>query len=511
MTASALPSRSARSAPGFPLLLAILLALTALRVIGLRTSVVDLFFDEAQYWAWSRDLAFGYFSKPPLLAWIIALSDRVCGSGEACVRLASPLFYLGTSLVSYAIARELYDRETAFWSALAVALLTGVSFSARIISTDVPLLFFWALALFAWLKLLAAPDWRWTVLLGVSLGLGLLAKYAMIYFALGLAAAAWLDRDARQLLSRPQTWAAFAIALVILAPNIIWNVAHGFATLRHTSDNITGSGLLFRPLDAFNFFASQFGVAGPLIFAAFLVILVHALRGHLIRQDKLLLAFAIPPLALVLALSFFRGANANWAAPALLTMTILVTAWWLRHGHRAWLYASLAIGVVLQAALLAGDASADRISIAALGRNSDIYQRTLGWRALGNEAARLAHANGTPTVAAEDRAATAALTYYLRNEPIAVVSWARGTSAGSQFDLTQPLTRSAKEPVLMITGCPSEARLARFYPNVKRLPNLTIWPGPKTERRYAVFVLSGMPQRQAKVDPDPVAPLGPCD
>jgi hypothetical protein len=31
----------------------------------------DLFFDESQYWSWSRDLAFGYIYKPPLLAWII--------------------------------------------------------------------------------------------------------------------------------------------------------------------------------------------------------------------------------------------------------------------------------------------------------------------------------------------------------------------------------------------------------------------------------------------------------
>src|SRR6476661_9799404 len=92
-------SRPSWVAPSLPLLLALLLALTVLRVIGLHFSVVDLFFDEAQYWVWSRDLAFGYFSKPPLLAWIIAAFDPVCGSGEACVRLASPLFYFGTSLL----------------------------------------------------------------------------------------------------------------------------------------------------------------------------------------------------------------------------------------------------------------------------------------------------------------------------------------------------------------------------------------------------------------------------
>jgi 4-amino-4-deoxy-L-arabinose transferase-like glycosyltransferase len=502
MSASAVPARSAWAVPGFPVLLAILLALTAVRVIGLHTSVVDLFFDEAQYWAWSRDLAFGYFSKPPLLAWIIAASDHLCGSGEACLRLASPLFYLATSLVVYAIADELYGKETAFWSALTFALLTGVSFSTRIISTDVPLLFFWALALFAYLKLLAGPDWRWALVLGAALGFGLLAKYAMIYFALGVACAAWLDRDARDLLKRPQTWTAFAIAFVILSPNIYWNIANQFATFKHTGENITGTGLRFRPFEALTFFGSQFAVAGPLIFAAFLLIAWQAFRGKVTRQDRLMLDFAIPPLALVFALSFFRGANANWAAPTALSMTVLAVAWWLRSGYRGWMLASLAIGVIMQAVLLLGDAYADRISIAALGRNSDIYQRSLGWRRLGEEVTQLARAHGAPTVAADGRAEQAALTYYLRNEPLAVVSWARGAQARSQFDLTQALDDAAKEPVLLFTGCTSPRRLARFYADVTPLPRLTVQTGPQSNRRYAVFKLA---RRQ-----HPIEPPGPC-
>ena len=95
--------------------------------------------------------------QSPDAGWMDRVRER---AGEASLRLASPLFYLATSLVVYAIADELYGKETAFWSALTFALLTGVSFSTRIISTDVPLLFFWALALFAYLKLLAGPDWR---------------------------------------------------------------------------------------------------------------------------------------------------------------------------------------------------------------------------------------------------------------------------------------------------------------------------------------------------------------
>src|SRR5438270_11489212 len=169
-----------RVGPVLALAAAILALLTVIRLAGLKFSVVDLFFDEAQYWAWSRELAFGYFSKPPLLAWAIAVAERVCGSAEACIRAPAPMFYFGTSLLVYAAARQLYDGRVAFFAALAMALAPGVVFSARIMSTDVPLVFCWALALLAYVKLLATAETRWTLLLGVALGLGLMAKYAMV-------------------------------------------------------------------------------------------------------------------------------------------------------------------------------------------------------------------------------------------------------------------------------------------------------------------------------------------
>src|SRR3569833_1598434 len=159
-----------------------LAVLTAIRIAGLHASSVDLYMDKTQYWAWSRELAFGYFSKPPLLAWIIAATDPFCGSGEACVRVAYPLLHFATALIVYAIAKELYDERTAAWSAFAYSLAPGVVFSARIVSTDVPLLLCWAVALLAYVKLLPGPSWRWSITLGVALGLGMLAKYAMIYF-----------------------------------------------------------------------------------------------------------------------------------------------------------------------------------------------------------------------------------------------------------------------------------------------------------------------------------------
>ncbi len=115
-----------------------------------------------------------------------------------------------------------------------------------------------------------AADLRWSVVLGVALGLGLLAKYAMIYFLLGVAIATVIDRDARMLMRSPSLWLALPIALIIIAPNILWNIDNGLATFRHTGDNIQGGGIAFNPLKGLEFIAAQFIVFGPIVFAVLL-------------------------------------------------------------------------------------------------------------------------------------------------------------------------------------------------------------------------------------------------
>ena len=99
------------------------------------------------------DLAFGYFSKPPLIAWTIRAATEVCGESEACIRATAPILYAVTSAVIYFCARALYGNRVALASAVVFATLPGVSFSAGQISTDVPLLLFWTLALLAWTRL----------------------------------------------------------------------------------------------------------------------------------------------------------------------------------------------------------------------------------------------------------------------------------------------------------------------------------------------------------------------
>lgn len=506
MTLAAQTSNRTFAAPGLALTALLLGTLTVIRTIGLHYSVVDLFFDESQYWAWSRELAFGYFSKPPLLAWIIAASGAVCGETEACVRVASPILYFGTSLVIYAIAEEFYDARTAFWSALAFTLLPGVVFSSRIISTDVPLLFCWALALLAWVKLLRGPDARWAWALGGAIGAGMLAKYAMAYFFAGMAIAALFDRASRDVLLRRQTWGALALALVILSPNVLWNMLNGFVTLKHTGDNIQGSGLKLSPLGALEFLGTQFGVVGPLLFGGLLVAMVRFRGAAVTREDRLMLAFALPPLAAVTALGFFRNVNANWAAAAFVSATIVVVAIWVREGRMRLLALTLAIGLIAQAALLAGDVVAYQAGIPPLGEKGDLYRRTLGWRGLGEAVRQKALEANAKTVAAEGRHEIASLIYYLRDAQLPVRSWPVGDRPDNQFDMTNALDGSAVEPILFVTDCPLPARLARVFPQVKPLGAVTVRSGPTSQRIYQTYLVSGLGGHTS----GPITPLGPC-
>ncbi len=79
-------------------------AVTLARLFWLVHGGADLYPDEAQYWLWSLHPAWGYYSKPPLVAWLIALSTYAFGDGEAAVRLAAPLLHFATALVVFHVA-----------------------------------------------------------------------------------------------------------------------------------------------------------------------------------------------------------------------------------------------------------------------------------------------------------------------------------------------------------------------------------------------------------------------
>jgi hypothetical protein len=491
MTAST-RTTSSRDVNWFPVLLAGLAALLCVRLIALYANGTDLFFDEAQYWAWSEDPALGYFSKPPLIAWIIGAATTACGAGEACVRLPSPLLHTATALAVFWLGRRLYDVRVGVLAALAFATLPGVSLSAGLISTDVPLLLCWALALVGFAALFQTSKLWPALLLGFAFGAGLNAKYAMAWFLMCAGIYLFMTPERRSILRDGRLYLALGIGLLLIAPNLVWNYTNSFATFAHTADNAHWGGSLVHPNKALEFFAAQFGVFGPILFAALLVIVWRACRQRLPEPDRMLLAFSVPLITVIVIQAFMSRAHANWAAPAYVAASVLVIATMVRDGAWGWLKASFALHAVVLLLLIFGTATAGRM---ALPVKPDPFARTLGWRELADatraELARAAAA-GKPfsAVLTDDRALTAELLYYMRDESTPILAWRVG-APHDHFEMTRPFTAATPGPVLLVRTDPGAGAAASSFDSVDKVADRVLPAGANAQRHVSFYALAG--------------------
>jgi hypothetical protein len=72
-----------------------------------------------------------------------------------------------------------------------------------------------------------------------------------------------------------------------------------------------------------------------------------------------------------------------------------------------------------------------------------------------------------------------------------VLVWPKGDDAENYFERTIPLTAAEGGILLLVTGCPSQARLEKFYRTVVPVGSFDAHSGPTTSRRYFAFKLSG--------------------
>jgi 4-amino-4-deoxy-L-arabinose transferase-like glycosyltransferase len=479
-----------------------LAAVTLLRLIYLAVYPFDLHPDEAQYWVWAQDLAFGYYSKPPLVAWLIAATTALCGDGEACVRAGVPLLHGFTALAVYGVGHRLYGRRVGFWAALLYLTLPGVSFSSVVVSTDVPLLLFWALGLYAYVRALqdgaaGRAGWRWWLLLGLAIGLGMLGKYAMVFFVLSATVHLALARGRLAGWRWPGALAALLLGLVVYAPNVIWNADNSFVSYAHTEANANLGGDLFR-IDAFlEFFGSQFGVFGPVAFAALILILARWRGWWTDGRARLLVAFVLPTLVIMLIQGFLSRANANWAAPAYVAASVLVVAWALEANPALWRGRALAAtgSVVGHAGLVAAllvylAATYGRPD--ALPGKADPFKRVRGWVEFGTAVAHV-RANEMPgaPLLVDERKLMAEALYYVKPRLAEAYKWKPTAQIHDHFDLTRPFAGGGPDRLLYVTEREDASEITSRFATAEMLAEIRTPIGVSRERVVKLYELEG--------------------
>jgi len=476
------------------------LLLLILRLAAIRLSPLQLYADEAQYWLWSRQLDFGYFTKPPLIAWVIR-ATTLGGDAEPLVRLSSPLLHAAAGLFLFRAARRLYDGRAALFALLVYALMPAVQLGSFVVSTDTPLVACLAGALWAYValqtsegrgKLLAAAA------LGLALGLGFLAKYAALYAVLGALLHLALSRSGRRAWTPAAAAVAVAVFTLAIAPNVIWNVTHNMAAVGHLAREAAWgerSGGLVRAAD---FLGGQFGVFGPIPFAVLLGGGIWlAARRKLEPQDGLLLAWATPALVIVLAQALIAGAKANWAAAAFAPGSILVAAWMLRWGRPRLLIAVLAFQAAVALAGLVGVTSPGIVERVGLGSalkgvrgGRELTELIVGRARLESFAAPIT------AVAIDNRELFNTAAYYGRDyfgkDGPPLKAWRPGPSPQYQAELATPLTAANGQRVLAVSkdGVYVDAMRAQF-----RTAGPTdigdVWLGGKHTSKVDMFVGEG--------------------
>ena len=438
------------------------------RLAALLFFAPDLFADEAQYWYWSRHLDFGYYSKPPAIAWAIAASTAVFGDAEWAIRLPALLFYTMTAFWLYALAAKLYDSKTALFSALGFLLLPGVAVGSMVAATDALLLFFWAMALLGLVIAIEEQKAHGWYMMGVGMGLGLLSKYTMVFFYPCLLLC---------LILRPSLWkmdqkhivSALIISIALFLPNLYWNWQHGFITVAHTAQISHLQESLIHPGEFLEFFGAQFGVFGPLFFMAFFLAIQKAWANP---AERLLVIFSLMPLGAFLLLAFLARALANWAAPAYIAALPLVIAWMMQKPR----FFSSAFFVNAAMALLV--IAFEPLNQAfALPKDIDPAKRMRGWQALGKAVKQhLDAAAEKPVLLVNNRRLAAELLYYVEPTP-ELVRWNPQGLVRDTFDLQTSMHHLPDRLVLYVANTP-HCTPCSFFDGYQSIPPIVI--GEKT-------------------------------
>lgn len=430
--------------------------LTAARGVFLVFNQTDLFFDEAQYWGWGLNLDFGYFSKPPLLAWSIRGTTELCGTGEACVRFVSPVFYGLTGVTAGLLASRVAYRMggsagAAFiWTALLFATIPGVSFATRLVSTDAPLLFAFALALLFLDRFRENTTALNAAMIGLAIGIGLNAKYAMIYFLICWLFWALLSRDGRQTLFHPLVLLTIIIAAACITPNIWWNHSNEWITFAHTKDNANWQGLQLHFDNMAEFTGAQIGILGPILFLALLIGLFNPKKRQ--NSDVLfLLCFALPVTLIIVVQATLSRAHANWAAVTFIAYTVLAVSWLVTWRAKPLLMITAALHITIFIGLGVADIYAKQLVHHKFGAS---YKRIIGWEDFAGKVSEIAQKTGAKTIVTGRRKFTAELLYYLRNEDLELRTFAPTGRPHDHYEMTIPLAKSDRTPVLVISSCP---------------------------------------------------------
>ena len=445
------PDAEDETSSSLALLTLILGAILVARIVGLVFSATDLHYEEAQNWYWAQSQDFTNFAQPPALLWLIGLMTTICGDGEICIRLPSPIIATLSAGLVYGLARHLYDARVAFWAAIVYATLPAVSTFAMPAMPQSILALFVTAALLSLSIHFERPTLLSGAAVGMILGLGVVNDTEIIYLPICSVFFIIMTPPLRRVLRASGTWVAVLTAPAIVLAGFLWSGRSEFADF----SDVLPAGLAFTQINAdaiLVFFGLQFVLFGPILFFVLLRSVV-ARRTLTPRPtaDRFLLFHSVPVFVALMVYAILFEAKAHWTFSAFPAAAIFVTALLLRHEFRRLLFVSTGLHVALLAGIIGFSVFADRFS------NIPSFNRLVGWQDFAKNLAEAAAVSDLNTVVLRSGNQIAEANYYLRGQNIEILAFSpRGRRPDNDFEMLHSWAYGDPQPILLATaGDPS--------------------------------------------------------
>lgn len=338
--------------------------------------------DELQFLSDARHLDWGFVAYPPFTPFVERISLAIFGVSLVGLRLFSVIAQVAAIVVTGLMARDLGGGRLAqVTAAVCVALSPLPMFEGTEFQYTSFDYLWWVLAAWFLIRLLKTENPRWWLAIGAVLGVGLMTKYAIVFYIAGILAGLLLTRN-RRYFGSPWFWGGVVLALLIFLPNLIWQFRHDFISyhfLQHIHKRDVGEGR------AEGFFSQQFWLCANLATAPLWIAgLVLFLRD---RRYRLMGWMYLIPLALF---AIGKGRSYYMAAgyPMLMAMGSAQTGRWIARLRPLWrrtieisFFTLLAAMGIYLCAIIVPIAPGGRLMQFALSNNGDLREE-IGWNEL---------------------------------------------------------------------------------------------------------------------------------
>ncbi len=457
------------------------------------------FRDELYYAACGQHLAWGYVDHAPLAPFLVRVTRWALGDSLRAIRVLPALSGSAQVLIAAWLVREMRGKAFAqILAAIAVMLAPIYLTFDNFFSMNAFEPVFWMLAAGIILHICNGGDRRWWLVCGVVVGLGILNKHSMLFFASGLLLGMLLT-SARVHLSNRWVGLGFLIAVLLFLPNLIWEIRHGFPTIALLR---AVQGTKYANIPPFDYILQQSLLTGPISTPIWLSGLWYLLKDKTGRQYKFL---ALSYLVVLIEMLVLHG-KIYYLAPAYIMLfaggaVCIEARVALRHRLRwlSWIGAPLVVGAALALPLAVPvlslpsaikysrfwDVQAVRVENMPQGALPQLFSDMMGWQ---QQVAAVASVYGTLT--ASEREVACVLTYnWGEASAVDYFGWRYGLpsaiSGHNQYGLWGP-RRCAGELVIALGF--SHAKLDHFFQEVTPVAAVSPPYAMPEESRLTIYI-----------------------